>query len=498
LLNTEEIKRGADRLASSPLQMNIEMTGRCNVFPPCVFCSGKSQGYSYNPLSPSYLQQYQQFLDRAIHINDCSFGEPLTHPEFCEVARRFTGNGQIFSFATNGLLLRGDKARALAKCGLKLAMNISLNAATSETYEKLCGCDFNTVVENIRGFVQISKEECGLPYIVLSFIVMQCTKNEVADFLHLAKDLECAALLAPLHDRSSSPRDDFGYRFVYKDELLSYNDLMVIGAESRRLAEEIGLRLILQWDAVGDDLGVLAEEGSATPCLYPWRFLLVKEHLGEVFGCCYHTRPIGSVADSSLQEIWNNETQLVIRRDFAKGVVPPFCWKNSVGCPLLLQTRYAETGGAGSFGAALVEDRIVVGENDSWHLLTGWFELEGDAPAFRWTSREARFRIRRPQGTVLSLECIVHDRASEDHVVGFVECAGVKELLLDIEPRRLLVVRGSNQYDGDDDLVACRIVIENPRRPADIGVNSDQRRLGIAVTKIWSELPAASSSIVSG
>src|SRR5688572_33211608 len=101
-LNTEEVRSGETRLRSAPLQVNVELTGVCNIDPPCVFCSGKNFGHNYRPLDPAYLERYAEVLDRCEHVNEDSFGEPLSHPGLVDLARRVTGNGQVFSFVTNG------------------------------------------------------------------------------------------------------------------------------------------------------------------------------------------------------------------------------------------------------------------------------------------------------------------------------------------------------------------------------------------------------------
>ena len=127
-LNAEEVRSGRTRLLSSPLQVNVELTGVCNVEPPCLFCSGKNFGHNYPPLDPSYLEKYSHVLDRCGHINEDSFGEPLSHPGLVELAQSVTAKGQVFSFVTNGLLLTPARADKLAACGPRLGIHVSFNA----------------------------------------------------------------------------------------------------------------------------------------------------------------------------------------------------------------------------------------------------------------------------------------------------------------------------------------------------------------------------------
>ena len=186
-LNVAEVHAGSTTLRSTPLQMNLELTGICNINPPCVFCFGRDCGYNYAPLDPSYLQRYENYLERCERINEDSFGEPLSHPRLLEVARRFTANGQRFSLVTNGLLLTREKAEAFAELGPSLGLHVSFNAATAQTFRMLTGKSFEPVVGNVRVFVDIYRKRHGAaPDMTLTFIVMRLNRDEVPDFLHLA------------------------------------------------------------------------------------------------------------------------------------------------------------------------------------------------------------------------------------------------------------------------------------------------------------------------
>src|SRR5262245_32900315 len=173
-LNAAEIRQGRSRLSSTPLQINIDLTGICNIHPPCVFCSGKNFGYNYAPVNVSALDAYAPFLDRCEQVNDDSFGEPLSHPALIDVAHRFVSRGQTFSFVSNGLLLTADKSRQLAALGPNLGMHVSFNAATAETFYRLTGKSFDLLVENVRHYVETFRaENAEAPELVLTFIVMR-------------------------------------------------------------------------------------------------------------------------------------------------------------------------------------------------------------------------------------------------------------------------------------------------------------------------------------
>lgn len=481
-MNTEEVRSGATRLRSAPLQVNVELTGVCNIDPPCLFCSGKNFGHNYRPLDPAYLDGYSHFLERCEHVNEDSFGEPLSHPALAELARRVTANGQVFSFVTNGLLLTRAKADQLAACGPRLGIHVSFNAATGDTFYKLTGRCFSTIVENVRYYVKTYREQNGgaAPDLILTFIVMKINRGEVPGFLRLTRELGARALLAPLHDRPSVPLGHFGYDFVYEDEMLPYRELLRIGEEALALSTELGIDCVLQWDAARDSaIQGFSEPGVATPCLIPWRFLFIQEHSQEVFACPYHRHPSGDLRTATLDEIWNGETAQDMRRSLAGGEVPKYCMDHSAGCPLVMEIHSRPPQEIGA-----IDDHITMGENDFHHLTTGWHALEHVPDPIRWTSKASDFLIRAEARRELFVQAIVWGRAARS-VRGRIEVEGrnLGRFRMKSDHWYLLSFRLPRTLAGP--VVRGRILTRHTWVPAEEGCGGDTRQLGIAVRRIW-------------
>lgn len=482
--NVEEVRAGRTHLSSYPLQVNVELTGICNINPPCVFCSGKNFGHNYAPLDPASLDKYQSFLEHCDHVNEDSFGEPLSHPALLDTARRFTSNGQMFSFVTNGLLLTRAKADGLAACGKLLGIHVSFNAATEETFHRLTGRSLAPVIRNVRYYVESYRRQNdgAEPDLILTFIVMKMNRHEVAPFLHLVKELGGRALLASLHDRPSIPLGHFGYDFVYEEEMLPYEELARIGRDATAVAEKLGIRCVLQWDSSHDSaIREFSEPGVATPCLIPWRFLFIQEHTRKVFACPYHRHPYGDLDKQTIDEIWNGETAQEMRRSLAAGEIPKFCYDNGASCPLIMKEGRRDA-------APFAGNRIVVGENDYRVLGTGWYPLERAPDPVRWTAQSAEFFIKVGDGPSLQIEAAawgppvtsgsIHGRlALGEHDLGTFRLDREGWTLLDFpQPRSLAgsVARG-------------QITVDQTFVPRDLGLGGDTRRLGIAVRRIASE-----------
>jgi MoaA/NifB/PqqE/SkfB family radical SAM enzyme len=491
-LNEAEVRAGRVRLASAPLQVNIELTGVCNINPPCVFCSGKNFGHNYKALDAAHLDKYSSFLERCEHVNEDSFGEPLSHPGLVATARRFIANGQRFSFVTNGLLLSRDKAEALAALGPKLGMHVSFNAASGDTFYKLTGKSFDLVVENVRYYsAAYARHNAGAaPDLILTFIVMKINRHEVGPFLRLARELRGRALLASLHDRPSVPLGHFGYDFVYEDEMLPYPELQQVGREATMLAAELGVECVLQWDAAHDSaIRGFAEPGVATPCLIPWRFLFVQEHTRKVFACPYHRNPYGDVARTPLEEIWNGPAALELRESLVRGQIPKYCLDDAAGCPLVMAARQARLS-PGPEALDAIESSVIVGQNDFAHLVSGWHALEHVPYPVRWTSEASEFLIRTAGRQELCIEAVALGRKRAQ---GRVEMEGQPVGTFEVDDsgwQKLRFRLPSAAAKGP--VQRGRILTDSPWIPASAGVGSDTRRLGIAVRRIWTESSPAS------
>lgn len=479
-LNNAEVRSGAVLLESSPLQVNVELTGICNVDPPCLFCSGKNFGHNYRALDVSHLEKYASLLDRCEHVNEDSFGEPLGHSGLVEVAEKFTANGQMFSFVTNGLLLSPAKADRLAACGPRLGIHVSFNAATEGTFFHLTGKSLSRVVENVRYYGETYRRlnQGALPDLILTFIVMKINRHEVADFLRLARDLGARALLAPLHDRPSVPLGHFGYDFVYTDEMLPYAELREIGEAATALSAELGLSCILQWDAERDSaIRGFSEPGVSTPCLIPWRYLFLQEHTQKVFGCPYHRIPFGDLATTELPEIWNGETAQDLRRSLAAGEIPKFCRDHSAGCPLVMAAE-------GSRLEGTIEDRIVIGTNDLGHLGSGWHPLEHHREPIRWTSRRSDFLLRTEGRSRLVVEALSWGK---EPAGGWVEIAGKRLGGFEVDASDWHELAFPLPRAGLGKATRGAIGTDDPWSPAALGLSADTRELGVAVRRIWAE-----------
>lgn len=69
-----------------------------------------------------------------------------------------------------------------------------------------------------------------------------------------------------------------------------------------------------------------SSESGGYFCTEPWLGVLAVETNRDVTFCpCYLQLKIGNLDEASMQEIWNSEQLVELRRDFSRGVLPEMC-----------------------------------------------------------------------------------------------------------------------------------------------------------------------------
>jgi MoaA/NifB/PqqE/SkfB family radical SAM enzyme len=342
----QEIREARIRLDSAPATINIELTGRCNYKPACTFCVGKNTSGYQEPgnMSSELLDHYWPDLLRSQRVNDCSYGEPLLYPRFDEVIERLAVAGVKFGFTTNGLLLTERRARFFVRHADTVQFIVSLNAATPETYWRLHGQDFGKVIRNVERFVELHRAHRpgeALP-LFLSFIVMRSNREEVPGFLRTAMRLGLQhVMLRHLFDLrvGEYSSDNFGQHFAYENERLPLADYLSLEHEVRESAEFAGLEIHATWNGKDSFIAEQAEPGVDIACLFPWKFLCVRPLHDTYTPCVYLKKTIAPPSATSIDEVWNGEVMVGIRRSLAAGDLPDFCMTYGDACPIVLKRR---------------------------------------------------------------------------------------------------------------------------------------------------------------
>jgi len=270
LLNHEEMVEGKTELASYPLNLGIDLYGKCNIKPPCVYCLWDWMKEEEGPyvdvvVDDKTLQDYGSFFRAARLLINCSIGEPLFHPRFKEILKFCKKHNKLMEISTNGQAFTPRTIKALV--GKPIYLYVSLDAASKETYAKIRNDRWDMIIPNLVLLNQERKKKGHLPKIHMVFMPMRVNKDELEDYFRLCEKIEADAfILRPLLylDNPKIEEDRGGYHFYYKKELLSQKELEEIFQRCEELSKKYKIALANQF-SFGLEREKELRRGSSSP-----------------------------------------------------------------------------------------------------------------------------------------------------------------------------------------------------------------------------------------
>lgn len=346
-LNLQEQFSQYERLESMPLHVAVPTGDRCNL--RCVFCTDRKASASwYTDQTFEEFQRFVEPIDKASLVQLYGWGEPFVNRAYSEIFEYVTSNfgGARIYISTNGVLLSADRIERIVAYG-KCWINVSLNAATPETYAAISGYDqFNRVVGNIRKLIQAQEEQNKTDLVIsLSFTATRVNIHEFPQFIELS--------------------DDLGIRYVFLQDLniLEQSHVQLYLGEEEELARatfiaaansalQRGIYLdsfmhlpgeYFQQDRTEcasyalprDCLSVWDQEDEppfypqAGECYEPWTTFLMSQN-GSVTTCCRSREIMGNLFEQPFTDIWNGEKYRMYRRTINSFRPPEAC----LTCPV--------------------------------------------------------------------------------------------------------------------------------------------------------------------
>jgi hypothetical protein len=137
-LNFEEMTEGKVKLESFPLYLGIDLYGKCNIKPPCVYCEWdwlkKAEGNNTNAVvDEKTLESYGPFFRSARNLVNCSIGEPLIHPRLKQILDFCEQHKKRLEMATNAQALTEDVIGHLV--GKRIDLYVSLDASCRDIFK---------------------------------------------------------------------------------------------------------------------------------------------------------------------------------------------------------------------------------------------------------------------------------------------------------------------------------------------------------------------------
>ncbi len=175
-----------------PFHALIDVINTCNL--QCPYCptgrrqnSGRSDRIIDIELIHTFLSHYGKYL---VEVDLFNWGEPLMHPRIADIVRIFH-KMRIFKQISSNLNIRNKNIlESICDAGLDNLI-ISISGTTQEIYQRYHRKGtFSLVLDNLRYIINYKKQmKYNNPVIVLKYLVFKYNVHQIADALHLAKDI---------------------------------------------------------------------------------------------------------------------------------------------------------------------------------------------------------------------------------------------------------------------------------------------------------------------
>ncbi len=254
VLNYREMTSGRAELASYPLNLGIDIHGKCNISPHCVYCLWDSmkvlEGANVDvPVDARTLKGYGPFFTSARTLVNCSFGEPLLHPKFTELMEFCARNKKIVELATNGQAFTERTIRALV--GRSVYLYISLDAASKATYAKIRNDRWDEIIPGLRRLGEERRKAGNLPRIFMVFIPMRVNRDDLEEYFKLCVIVGADALvLRPMLflTEPNIVEERGGHVFDYEKEMLNRREVEEVIRKAGEFSKLYGVPVASQFD----------------------------------------------------------------------------------------------------------------------------------------------------------------------------------------------------------------------------------------------------------
>ena len=273
---------------AAPMKIHVDPASGCNY--RCFFCPQSNPAALRNagvefrsmtlPLFRKLVDDLGAFAQPIDELVLGNYGEPLLNNNLPEMVRYAKSSRHIreVSVITNASLLNAFRANELAAAGLD-KIRISIEAMSDAAYKSTTEVPqrFSDIVENVKGFRDAVRRHRSKTFIYAKIVDAGLTEAEQKKFFQT---------FAPIADA------------------VSIENLIGITPRSRKI--------------VGDQPKGMTGVSLSTErkvCPSPFYSLSIHSN-GDVGVCCsdwHHKTVVGSVATSSIQNIWDGEALRAFR-----------------------------------------------------------------------------------------------------------------------------------------------------------------------------------------
>lgn len=185
----EDVRSGRTELSQGPSHVKILNDFRCNF--RCIMCSASSRPKEEGSDAVELLQKLEGNLATIECLELLGSGELFAIPGLCDYLERFENEKHPrleFNLETNGKLLTPRMWERIAHLRIDY-VNVSIDAATLETYEKIrLGGDWSVLMRNLEFLVE-KQNEGAIKELQINMVVMRSNCHEIAAFARMGVEM---------------------------------------------------------------------------------------------------------------------------------------------------------------------------------------------------------------------------------------------------------------------------------------------------------------------
>ncbi len=315
--------------ATEPLQLNIEITSRCDL--ACGHCARSRKKGSGKDMDLKAFEYLLDLLPNTFKVTLVGLGEPTLHAQLPDFIHQASRRGHLVSLVTNAMQLEKNLSRQIIAAGIG-SITFSLDSVDPEQVSRVRkNSDISRIIKNIRDFISIAGEKT--PAAVFTAVSKHTAGRLPALAVAVAGLGVKAWMLSDLNfkwNQDSSLRQNWT-RSYRRDVGLAIKEAFSrsLPVLSVRAIEELGLDRRYTDFLLTSPTNLQQRSESHTWCLSPWQTLPVDVD-GNALACdCRPDMVLGNVLEAPFTAIWNGSLMRSLRRRMRSADPPADC----LACP---------------------------------------------------------------------------------------------------------------------------------------------------------------------
>jgi len=295
-LHDKERAAGHIHLKSNPIQIQIEITSRCNLM--CPICARPYYDKTQNPhgdISLDMLELIDPFLITAEEVVLGGYGEPLLGKDLFPVIEKCKSRGANTGIITNGTLLKREIACFLVDSQLDKLI-FSIDGITDNILLKMRGIKFYEIIKGIEIINNLKKlKKTSKPELQVNFTLNNLNISELSKLIPICS-LNKIVQINIAHQKIFTRNQDSWSVFTNPKIIPNHHNHLKMLEKKYNIA-----------------LNFPSIEKSEKDCFQPFELLFIRWD-GEVMACCSaifrghpHRFSLGSLYNTKIHSLWNSQ-----------------------------------------------------------------------------------------------------------------------------------------------------------------------------------------------